>query len=155
MPSTGSGIARWKMPYQYLEEIAKADVAFEAWGETREEMFIAAADAMMNVMVADLATIRVKERRTLRVEADALDMLLFELLQELIFQKDAARLLLRVKEVEIMRQIENYRLTGVAEGEELDPQRHDLVVDVKAVTLHRFGVERTDGGWKAMVILDI
>jgi len=143
------------MPYQYLEEIAKADVAFEAWGETREEMFIAAADAMMNVMVADLSTIRVRERRSLRLEADALDMLLFELLQELIFQKDAARLLLRVKEVAIKRQNENYRLMGAAEGEELDPRRHDLVVDVKAVTLHRFRVERTDGGWKTMVILDI
>ena len=143
------------MPYQYLEEIAKADVAFEAWGETQEETFIAAADAMMNVMVADLSTIRMKERQSLHLEADALDMLLFELLQELIFQKDAARLLLRVKELRIWREAEHYRLTGAAEGEELDPRRHDLIVDVKAVTLHRFGVERTDRGWKAMVILDI
>ncbi len=143
------------MPYQYLEEIAKADVAFEAWGKTEEETFIAAADAMMNVMVADLNTIRMEERRNLRLEAEALDMLLFELLQELIFQKDASRLLLRVKELRILRQIERYRLTGTAEGEELDPRRHDLIVDVKAVTLHRFGVERTDGGWKATVILDI
>ena len=143
------------MPYQYLEEIAKADVAFEAWGETQEETFIAAADAMMNVMVADLSTIRMKERRSLHLEADALDMLLFELLQELIFQKDASRLLLRVKELRILREGEHYGLTGSAEGEELDPRRHDLIVDVKAVTLHRFGVERTDGGWKAMVILDI
>ncbi len=143
------------MPYQYLEEIAKADVAFEAWGKTQEETFIAAADAMMNVMVADLNTIRLQERRNLNLRADALDMLLFELLQELIFQKDASRLLLRIKELRISLQAEHYRLIGAAEGEELDPRRHDLIVDVKAVTLHRFGVERTDGGWKAMVILDI
>jgi SHS2 domain-containing protein len=30
-----------------------------------------------------------------------------------------------------------------------------LIVDVKAVTLHRFIVERTPAGWRAAVILDI
>jgi SHS2 domain-containing protein len=29
------------------------------------------------------------------------------------------------------------------------------VVDVKAVTLHRFRVEQTPSGWEATVILDI
>jgi SHS2 domain-containing protein len=28
-------------------------------------------------------------------------------------------------------------------------------VDVKAVTLHRFSLTKTDHGWEAMVILDI
>ncbi len=84
------------MPYRYLEDIATADVAFEAWGDTLEEMFVAAADATMNVMVSDLDTIARVEYRTLQATAEELDMLLFELLQELIFYKDAERLLLRV-----------------------------------------------------------
>ena len=37
----------------------------------------------------------------IRVEAEALDLLLFQLLQELIFFKDAERLLLRVSRAEI------------------------------------------------------
>lgn len=143
------------MPYEYLEEIATADVAFEAWGETIEEMFMAAADASMNVMVADLETIDEKERRTLRVEADAVDMLLFDLLQELIFYKDAEQLLLRVKEVRIRREGENFALEADVFGELLNAEKHDLVVDVKAVTLHRYRVEQTSRGWEAMVILDI
>jgi len=32
---------------------------------------------------------------------------------------------------------------------------HDLIVDVKAVTLHRFGIKRTPESWEATVILDI
>jgi SHS2 domain-containing protein len=43
----------------------------------------------------------------------------------------------------------------LGEGEVLDPMRHDQVVDVKAVTLHRFQVARSPEGWKAFVILDI
>ncbi len=84
------------MPYRYREDIATADIAFEAWGKTLEEMFIAAADATMNVMVGDLDSIADRERRMIEVRSDEIDMLLFELLQELIFFKDADMLLLRM-----------------------------------------------------------
>ena len=40
-------------------------------------------------------------------------------------------------------------------GEEIVPDRHDLIVDVKAVTLHRYRVEETPDGWESTVILDI
>ena len=143
------------MPYRYLPDIATADVAFEASGATIEEMFVAAADATMNVMVADLDTIEFTERRSLRVESDALDMLLFELLQELIFFKDADMLLLRVPEVRIERGDDGCSLAAEAYGEPIDPLKHDLVVDVKAVTLHLFRVEQVSSGWEATVILDI
>ena len=46
-------------------------------------------------------------------------------------------------------------LHATAIGEQLDPQRHQMRVDVKAVTLHRFRVEQTEQGWEAFVILDI
>ncbi len=144
------------MPYEFLDEIATADVAFRAWGDTREEMFISAAEATMNVMVADLDTIEKKDLRTLEADSEALDMLLFQLLQELIFYKDADQLLLRISEVRISEENGLFTLGADAYGEELDPDKHDLVVDVKAVTLHRYKVEQTDDGiWEAMVILDI
>jgi SHS2 domain-containing protein len=37
----------------------------------------------------------------------------------------------------------------------LDPARHHERADVKAVTLHDFRVEKTEGEWKASVLLDI
>ena len=43
------------MPYEYLEDVATADIAFRAWEPTLEGVFVAAADATMNVMVEDLA----------------------------------------------------------------------------------------------------
>jgi SHS2 domain-containing protein len=143
------------MPYRYREDIATADVAFEAWGHNLEEMFVAAADATMNVMITELSTIARVDRRTLRVVAEEVDMLLFELLQELIFYKDAERLLLRVPEVKIEEKSGEFWLSAEAYGEELDPGKHDLIVDVKAVTLHRFKVGRMAGGWEALVILDV
>jgi SHS2 domain-containing protein len=143
------------MPYRYLPDIAIADVAFEAWAETLEDLFRAAADATMNVMVGNLDTIAACESRSIQAEETEVDMLLFQLLQELIFFKDAEQLLLRIKDIEIRRLGGNYQLKAEARGEVLDSGRHDLVVDVKAVTLHRFRVEQRARGWEAAVILDI
>jgi SHS2 domain-containing protein len=142
-------------PYRYLEEIATADVAFEAWGATKEETFLAAADATLNTMVEEIGTVAPRERRVFSVAADSLDLLLFDLLQELVYHKDAERLLLRVRDLRIEETGSGYRLHADAIGETIDPARHPLLADVKAVTLHRLSVEKTPSGWRAVVVLDV
>jgi SHS2 domain-containing protein len=141
--------------YRYLEEIATADVAFEAWGATKEEAFLAAADATLNTMVEDIGTVSPREGRVFSLAAGALDLLLFELLQELVYWKDAGRLLLRVRDLRIEEAGPGYRLHADATGETIDPARHPLLADVKAVTLHRLVVERRPDGWHATVVLDV
>lgn len=143
------------MPYEFLEDVATADIAFRAWGSDLEETFVAAADAVMNVMVEELEAIEPREERQLTVENEALDMLLFDFLQDLVYYKDAELLLLRVPEVSITEHDGSYRLEATARGERLDPTRHRMRVDVKAVTLHRFSLQPIEHGWEAMVILDI
>ena len=46
-------------------------------------------------------------------------------------------------------------LTGIARGEPLDPARHLLNNEVKAITYHELKVEQTGDGWFAEVIVDI
>jgi SHS2 domain-containing protein len=142
-------------PYRYLEEIATADVAFEAWGATKEEAFLAAADATLNTMVEEIGTVAPRERRVFSLDAGSLDLLLFELLQELVYHKDADRLLLRVCDLRIEETGSGFRLHAVASGETIDPGKHSLLADVKAVTLHRLSVEKTPSGWRAVVVLDV
>ncbi len=144
------------MPYQYLDDIATADIAFKAWGASREEMFLAACEATMNVMVEDLDTIERKEGRLITVEEESLEMLLYQLLQELVYYKDAAQLLLRVSKIEIQDRLkEGKSLRAGAYGERIAPAKHSLSVDIKAVTLHRLNVRQADGRWEATVVLDI
>ena len=143
------------MPYNYLEEFGTADIAFEATGRDLPELFMAAADATMNVMIDNLDAIEPRETLQIELSNDNIDLLLFDLLQELIFLKDAERLLLRIREVQIVEKDENYFVKATAEGKPLDAERHHQRADVKAVTLHDFSVERTEGGWKARVLLDI
>ena len=143
------------MPYRYLEDIAIADVAFEAWGETIEEMIVAASDATINVMVENPDAIISRDHRRFQVTDAELDMLLFQVLQELIYFKDAEGLLLRVRTLHLEQNQGTWTATVEADGEPIDPQRHHLIVDVKAVTLHRFQVQETAGGWNATVVVDV
>ena len=143
------------MPYHYLEEIGTADIAFEATGRDLPELFSDASDATMNVMIDNLDAIEPRETRHIELSNDEIDMLLFDFLQELIYYKDAERLLLRVRHAQIDAQDEKYFLKAKAAGEPLDAARHHQRADVKAVTLHDFSVEKKNGSWRARVLLDI
>jgi protein archease len=143
------------MPYRYLEELGTADIAFEATGRDLLQLFRDAADATMNVMIDNLDAIESRETRQIELCGEQIDMLLFDLLQELIFLKDAQRLLLRIRNLQIDEKDEKYFLKATAEGEPLDAERHQQRADVKAVTLHGFSVKPEKGGWKARVLLDI
>ena len=143
------------MPYKFLEEIGIADIAFEAVGRDLPELFRDAADATMNVMIDNLDAIEPRETRNIELSNEKIDMLLFDFLQELIYFKDAERLLLRTREVRIDERDQKCFLKAKAAGEPLDAVRHHQRADVKAVTLHDFSVEKEDGGWKARVLLDI
>jgi|SRR5699024_3350294 len=143
------------MPYQFLDEVAIADVEFRAWGQELAEVFTSAADATMNVMIRNLSSIVPQQHRLFLLENEALDMLLFDFLQELIYYKDSEQLLLRIAKVEVQGEKGAYSLRADAVGEKLDLQRHEQGVDVKAVTLHHFSLAHDKRGWAANVILDI
>ena len=143
------------MPYRYLEEIGTADIAFEATARDLPELFRDAADAMTNVMIDNIEAIQPRDIRQIELSNEKLEMLLFDFLQELIFLKDAERLLLRIRDVQIDERNDIYFAKAIAEGERIDAERHHQRADVKAVTLHDFCVEQAENGWNARVLLDI
>jgi len=149
------------MPYRYLEGLTMADVAFEATGKTLEEMFASAADAMMNTQVKGLKKVEPKLERSFELKAADEERLLHDFLQELIFLKDAERLLFSSYELKITKakgagsKGGGFTLSAKPRGEPLDMKKHELLVDVKAVSWHKFSVEKTAKGWKAVVIIDV
>ncbi len=143
------------MPYRSLDDIATADAAFEASGDTLETMFAAAADALLGVMAENPEDIDTAQTVPVECGADSLDMLLFRFLGEMVYLKDARRLLLRAVRVRIRDEHGGYALEAEMRGEEIHPERHRMIVDVKAVTLHRLKVEERNGIWTATVVVDV
>ncbi len=142
------------MSYKYLEDVAVADVCFEASGKNLAELFESCGLATTNTMVKNLKKISQKEKEKISVSADTTENLLFKFLEEIIFLKDARQLIFSKYKIKISES-KGYKLACEALGEKLSMEKHDWLVDVKAVTWHLFEVKQEKNIWRARVILDI
>lgn len=143
------------MPYEFRGDIAHADIAFNVWGGTLEELFTDAARATLEVMVENLGEIRPTATIEVTLDQESEEMLLFDFLSEFIFYKDAKRLLLLPTEVSIQEAANGFNVRAKLQGEQIDVRRHRMNTDVKAVTMLRYALERVPEGWRATVVLDV
>jgi len=140
------------MPHRFLPDVALADVAFEVSSPSLHGLFEESAKAMTEVMV-DPRSLSPHTRRTVIVSSEDLDRLLYDFLTELIVMKDTDSLLFRDFRVSIDAGKNTLRCSLL--GEQIDRVRHKLRNDVKAVTMHLFGIKRLQRRWKATIVLDI
>ena len=143
------------MPYKYLEGITLADVAFEATGKTLAELIESAALAVENTIVKDLKAIAPRTSKKIVLKEPDAEKLVFAFLEELVYLKDAERLLFGKFDIGVKEGKEGYELAAVCKGEKISMKKHELIVDVKAVTMHHYEVKKTPKGWVARVVLDI
>ncbi len=144
--------AALRLPYRFLPDVALADVAYEAESDSASGLFRSCAEAMTDVMV-DRKTVGRRITKTISLNSVDLDRLLYDFLTELIFVKDVDSLLFSRFEVEVSS--DGTSLKATAKGEEIDREKHTLRNDVKAVTMHMFGVKHEGKTWKSTVVLDI
>jgi SHS2 domain-containing protein len=134
---------------KFVDHTADAGITVEAPDLAR--LFERAAWGMFFV-IADLAAAR--PTHTTRISIDAPDRvaLLVRWLSELNY--------LHVTEHHIFSE---FRIAGVGErhleaavsGEPIDPARHTIFTEIKAVTFHDLRLERDGPGWKAQIIFDL
>lgn len=141
--------------YRFIDGISMADVAFEASAPSFEELLCEAGKATTQVMVKDIATVELTKSVPFKLQAKSEEMLLFNFLQEIIFFKDAKMLLLKEFDFKITQKKNTFYLLGKAKGEKLDMKKHELLVDVKAVSMHMFELKKEKNGYRCFVILDI
>lgn len=140
---------------RFVEDATLADVAFEAEAATLAELLSEACLAVSETMIRDLSSIAPREERRIEVEAEEPERLLHRALEEIVYYKDAERLVFGAISTKVQESGGKLNASMLARGETLDSRRHEEIVDVKAVTWHRFRVERTPTGWRAFVVLDI
>lgn len=142
--------------FRFLEDIALADAAFDAAGDSPSELFVAAAQAVIETMVNPHTVIPVW-RRVIELQGPEIADLLFDWLSGLVYLKDAEGVVFREVTAVVSedRPHGDFRLRATLSGESIDPGRHELRADVKAVTKHLYEVRHDDGHWGARVVLDI
>lgn len=140
--------------YEFLEEVAIADIAFRAYGKSLEEVFGHSAQALFAVMV-DLEGVKHKETEVLEISEDTIDHLLFDFLSDLIFLKDTKQMVYSDFTIRIEHKDDKYHLKAEMKGEKIEPKRHVLHSEAKAITMHMFKIEEKNGEWEAQVVVDV
>lgn len=132
-----------------------ADVGLEVEARTLGELFADAAAGLCDT-VTEGSRVEPRLRRETSLAAPALDLLLVEWLEELLFRLDAHGELYSRHAVRVSEGATGCALVATSEGEAFDPARHPVKVQVKAVTYHALEVAPSaSGGWRATVLFDI
>jgi SHS2 domain-containing protein len=135
--------------YEIFEHTA--DVGIRARAEDLKGLFEDAARGLFSCIVANLQEVRPLQEMRFTIAGERRDDMLFDWLAELLFAFDTQRVLLADFQVEFV----GNGLEATARGEPIDRRRHQLEMEVKAITYHGLKVERDGDGWLAEVIVDI
>ena len=132
-----------------------ADVTFHAWGKTYDALLCAAIDAMLGTMVENPTLVRPAARKKIGVVGVNEERLLYSLLEEFLFQKENDGILLRLEEGGIVQKRGSLLYyEGMASGEFINTERHNIIADAKAVTMRVFRIYRKEDSWHCTVVLD-
>lgn len=138
--------------YEVFEHTA--DLGIRVRAGSLNELFVDAGRGLMAQLV-NPAMVRPVTVKTILLQSDSLEYLLFDWLTELLYAFDESRLLLAEFEVVVTEVAGEFQLTGCCRGEVADAARHELEHEVKAITYHDLLVEKNAEGWLAEVIVDI
>jgi SHS2 domain-containing protein len=137
------------MPYELFEHTA--DLGLRITAATPELLYADAARALFSAIVGNLEDVRAVETRSYRITGADPEYLLFDWLTECLYTCDTERLLLSQFDV----RSEPGGIAVTARGEPIDPARHRMEHEVKAITYHGLAVRQSGGQWLAEVIVDI
>ncbi|WP_254821726.1 archease [Haloglomus halophilum] len=127
-----------------------ADVAVAAEGESLGETFAAVADGLAAAMCDEVPA--GGEQYPVGVHSEGKESLLFDYLDDLIYQRDIEHVLPVDNACEVFFKRGKWVLRGSFRGVPLD---RVSAREVKAVTYSDMRVERTADGYEAYVVLDV
>ena len=141
------------MTFKYLDH--GADIGLEIESDDLEGLFSEAGRSIFSLMV-DIEEIQGEENLELDLIEHNLEDLLYEWLSELLSLSNLrGQVYGRFPRLTITETNSDYRLKAVAEGENIDPRRHELGTEVKAVTYQGLEINEIEDGWRCRFVVDV
>ncbi len=137
------------MRYRLIDHTA--DFGIHVFGTDPAELFANAAFATFD-MLTEIDSLESRKTTNLRVTGDDWSDLMVNWLRELLYFWNGKELL--VKKVQILALSEN-ELSANVELDPFDPDRHEIKIEIKAVTYHQIQVSSSPQGWEAKIIFDV
>lgn len=140
----------------WLQEIDHTgDIGIRVTADSLPQLFERAALGMFWVLT-DPETVHPTGSATVRVEGRDLEALVVQWLSELNYRHTVDRALYGAFDVETIEETDDgVSLTATVHGEPIDPDRHMVYTEIKAITFHGLDVHQTKDGWTVQVIFDM
>ena len=133
--------------FQLIEHTA--DTGLVAYGHNLTEAFANAAYGLFSIM-AELKQVREAQSRTVVVNAEDVEGLLFNWMNELIYVFEVEYLLLKRFDI---TEFSEHNLKATCWGEKYDSSRHQLKLGVKSATYYLLEVDAEKN--RVQVIFDV
>lgn len=142
-------------PHWFNEIDHTGDIGIQVRADSLPQLFERAAEGTFRILT-DPSSILPDAETTVSVQGRDLDALMVRWLSELNYRHTVHHHLFCDFQVEdIERSGGELELTATIRGESIDPDRHIVYTEIKAVTFHGLHVRQTDGGWTTQVIFDM
>ncbi|HEV3384963.1 MAG TPA: archease [Gemmata sp.] len=135
--------------YELFEHTA--DLGLRVRAADLNTLFAEAAECLFSAVLEDVGSVKPSIAVTIEIAGTDREFQLFDWLRELLMRCDEDHMVFGKFAVKVR----DDGLTGIAWGEPLDSNRHQLAHEVKAITYHGLKVVQTADGWLAEVIVDI
>lgn len=137
-----------KKNYEFIEHTA--DIAIRVKGKDLKELFKNAAAAVFDIIAERKTSEGTNIRLAVSQEADNLDELFVNWLNELLSLSAAKDLIFTEFKID---SIEEKALKAAVFGQRTNSFR--MKAEIKAATYHELKLEKNDSGWQATLILDV
>ncbi len=139
--------------YQYIDHTA--DIAVEVSAENYEDLFIVSAQAWKDSVLNELSPDNLEEK-ILEFNENSIEELLVHFLSELNYLLLGGKWITTgVKQIKIIKIEKEWNLRAVILGIPLDAQKHNIKIEIKAVTFHQMDVKYKDGKFQTRIVFDI
>lgn len=133
-----------------------ADVAIRVWAPGLKALFEEAVRGMCFLISKNIA--KPQQCETISITGENEEELFLNCLREVLFLIEGGMLVQSfvITEENFIRKNEGpLRIAAEVSGEKIDPERHDICMEIKAVTRHGLRVWKKDPLWEAQVLFDI
>ncbi|MFX0001515.1 MAG: archease [Candidatus Hodarchaeota archaeon] len=143
-----------KAGYRFLEHTA--DVSVEAQGRNLEEAFEQTAYSLMETITPSLRILSSEIERTITIEAEDKEALLFDFLTEFLYLFDVEELIFNKIDIQpIKKEQEKYHLVAYVKGTKFNKNKHEPGTEVKAITYSFMKIEENAKGVIINIVFDI
>jgi len=137
------------MDYEILDHTA--DICVRVYGKSLADLLRNAARTMMQ-LITDIEKVNPSKEIEVKAKGETKEELLVHWLEEILFLHQAKKMVFRDFEAHLVSETE---VQGKAFGENIDVEKHDIGLDIKAATYHNLKIEHESDKLKVDVVFDI